>query len=143
MDARLLNDPQDRDEWLRLRRALWPEQSKEEHAAEVVKFLADKAATVFVSPRNGGGLQGFAEVSIRSSSEDGAVPYLEGWYVDPDLRDRRVGRALVEAVERWAKEQGHTALASDTELDNLAGQAAHRALGFEEVERVVVFRKAL
>jgi aminoglycoside 6'-N-acetyltransferase I len=38
---------------------------------------------------------------------------------------------------------GYTEIASDAELDNAAGIAAHRALGYEEVERIVCFRRSL
>jgi hypothetical protein len=34
-------------------------------------------------------------------------------------------------------------MASDTELENIISQAAHRRLGYAEVERVVRFHKAL
>jgi aminoglycoside 6'-N-acetyltransferase I len=46
-------------------------------------------------------------------------------------------------VEAWGISEGCTELASDTELENRASAAAHRALGFEEAGRVVCFRKAL
>ena len=68
---------------------------------------------------------------------------MESWYVDPDVRGRRVGRALVEAAEGWARERAYTELASDALLENEASQKAHKVLGFEEVERSVHFRKAL
>lgn len=38
---------------------------------------------------------------------------------------------------------GHSEIASDSDLDNADGIAAHRALGYEEVERVVCFRRSL
>jgi len=38
---------------------------------------------------------------------------------------------------------GYTEIASDAEMDNADGIAAHRAVGFEEVERVVCFRRSL
>jgi aminoglycoside 6'-N-acetyltransferase I len=54
-----------------------------------------------------------------------------------------VGRALVEAAEAWARSAGHHEIASDAEMDNDSGIAAHRALGYEVVTRVVCFRKSL
>jgi aminoglycoside 6'-N-acetyltransferase I len=36
-----------------------------------------------------------------------------------------------------------TEIGSDTELDNAQSQAAHAALGFDEVVRLVAFRKPL
>jgi aminoglycoside 6'-N-acetyltransferase I len=38
---------------------------------------------------------------------------------------------------------GHVEIANDSELDNFEGTAAHRALGYEEVERMVCFRRSL
>ena len=60
-----------------------------------------------------------------------------------DLRGSGVGRALIAAAEQWARDRQYTELASDALLDNTGSYAAHRALGFEEVERAIHFRKAL
>jgi len=49
---------------------------------------------------------------------------------------------LLEA-ERWAAEQGFTEFASDALVDNATSECAHKALGFEEVERRIQFRKSL
>jgi aminoglycoside 6'-N-acetyltransferase I len=50
---------------------------------------------------------------------------------------------LYEAIGDWARARGCRELASDALLDNEASQRAHRALGFEETERVVYFSKKL
>ena len=71
------------------------------------------------------------------------MPYVEGWWVDADARRQGVGAALVRAAEAWSRERGFTEMASDVLLDNDGSHAAHRALGFAEVERVVLYRKAL
>ena len=62
---------------------------------------------------------------------------------DPDLRRSGVGAVLVAAAETWARSLGLTEMASDAELTNEQGQAAHRTLGYQEVERTVCFRKQL
>ena len=49
----------------------------------------------------------------------------------------------MEAAELWARGQGFSEIASDTEVHNGASQRAHEACGFEEVERLIKFRKAL
>jgi hypothetical protein len=41
------------------------------------------------------------------------VAYLEGWYVDRDVRRHGIGAALVHAAEAWARERGYRELASD------------------------------
>ena len=90
---------------------------------------------------------GLAEAAIRTDYVNGAqsspIAFLEGLYVRPAARHRGVAKALVKALERWAHERGCRELASDASTDNLASHAVHRALGFEETERVVFFRKAL
>jgi len=69
--------------------------------------------------------------------------FLEGLFVKPAMRHRGVARALVAEVERWAVSEGCSELASDSLLESEAAHAAHRALGFEETERVVYFRRAV
>ena len=54
-----------------------------------------------------------------------------------------MGRALVAAAEEWARAQGYSEVASDALVENEASHRAHRALGFDEVERSVAFRKSL
>lgn len=61
----------------------------------------------------------------------------------PQRRMQLVARALVVAVARRGRERGCTEFASDTPPDNTVGQAAHRALGVVETERVVYFRLPL
>jgi putative acetyltransferase len=145
----------DRAEWLRMRVALWPDGGEGEHASEIAEFLdfgsfswakSLLALGAFVATRSAGGLCGFAEVSVRPFVEDcpGRPPgYLEGWYVDPDVRRRGIGAKLVAAAETWAAAQGCEEMASDAHLGNAASHAAHRALGFNETSRLVHFHKRL
>lgn len=137
------NDP----EWLRMRRALWPNLSTSAHRQEMAAWLARSDAVVLVAVRSGGTkLAGFVEAGGRSLADGcktSPVAYLEGWYVDEDVRRRGVGTALVRAAEAWAREQGFHEFASDAELENLESQKAHIALGFQEVERSVLYLKRL
>ena len=89
---------------------------------------------------------GLAEASLRSYAdgcESAPAAYLEAWYVDPDVRGRGIGHALVTIVEDWARAQGCRELASDADIDNIASQAAHARLGFSEIGRAVQFCKVL
>ena len=97
---------------------------------------------VFVAERPDGGLCGFLEAAIRSRAngcDSTPVGYIEGWYVDEDVRRQGVGRALVEAAEAWARSKGCRQMASDAELwnarqppgprgDRLRGDGPARAL---------------
>ena len=58
-------------------------------------------------------------------------------------RNRGVGRALVEAAEQWAREQGCRELASDAQAGNEDSHRAHLACGFEDAGLVRCFRKVL
>ncbi len=144
-------DPSHREDVLRMRHALWPHESLEEHRA-VLAVLAEGGspvgfpgpATILVaSPAEATPIVGFAEVAIRPWAEgcdEGPVGYLEGWWVEAQARRSGAGRALVDAAARWCREQGCLQMASDAELDNETSLAAHLALGFEERERLVILR---
>jgi aminoglycoside 6'-N-acetyltransferase I len=129
--------------------ALWPDHSSAEHDAEADRFFrgtSREPLAVFVAEDAQGVLVGFAEVSIRFYAEGcmtDHVGYLEGWYVAPGIRRRGIGRALVSAVEGWARSQGCSEFASDAEAENQASAIAHRAVGFADVGLIRCFRKAL
>jgi aminoglycoside 6'-N-acetyltransferase I len=132
--------------WVELRAALWPEQDRTELDGEGRAALAAEPTLVVFVAEADNALVGFIEISLRSYGEGCAsspVPYVEGWYVAADWRRRGVGGALMRAAEEWSRERGYTELGSDTEEVNRLSRDAHAALGFEEVETLVVFRKAL
>jgi aminoglycoside 6'-N-acetyltransferase I len=130
-----------------MRAALWPDEDPGQLASELDEFLADPTQVAFVAERDEAGrLCGFAEASVRryaNSNDESPCAFLEGWWVDQDVRRAGVGRALLAAVEDWARAQGFTELGSDALLDNTLSHLVHRALGFEERERVIYFRKWL
>lgn len=137
----------DRTEWLRMRCALWPDGA-EDHAVEIDRYLANPPSLqiVFVAAMKSGGLRGFLEAGTRPYAEGcrtSPVGYIEGWWVDLEFRRRGVGTALIEAAENWARSQGLTEMASDTDLRNQVSARAHSALGYEEVQRIICFRKNL
>jgi aminoglycoside 6'-N-acetyltransferase I len=137
----------DRDEWLRMRSALWPDAPLVEHNREIEQFLeTGQPGVVLVAERPQGELCGFLEARVRhyvDGCETDRVGYIEGWYVDPDLRRNGIGRAMVKQAEHWARHHGCTEMASDTQLYNMSSQEAHLRIGYTEVERLVIFRKEL
>ena len=90
-----------------------------------------------------GGLRSHAEGAWARPAAEQRITYLEEWYVREGHRRKGIGRRLVREVETSAVEWRADYLASDTELDNLISQAAHVAVGLEEVERAVHFLKRL
>src|SRR5216683_8171407 len=126
-----------------MRSALWPDAEVAELDAEVEQMLVDPNQPVFVAERDGGGLCGMVEAGVRpfaNGVDEQPCVFVEGWWVDADMRRSGIGRALVGAVEDWARGRGFRELGSDAELHNTVSHRAHEALGFEERERVVYFR---
>jgi aminoglycoside 6'-N-acetyltransferase I len=142
----------DWDELSRMRAALWPESSAEEHAEELQLILSGKFPgtmpfVILVAEANDGTLSGFLEAGLRSYADRcdaaHAVGYVEGWYVREEWRRQGIGTQLLHAAEDWARSQGCKEMASDTRIDNVVSQRAHEALGFEITERSVLYRKTL
>jgi aminoglycoside 6'-N-acetyltransferase I len=101
----------------------------------------------FIAYSSPGQAVGFAEASVRTDYVNGAnsspVAFLEGLYVVPEARCEGIAASLISAVSRWAHSVGCSELASDALLENETSHAVHRALGFQETERVVFFRRTL
>lgn len=127
-----------------MRALLWPDN----HECEIDAHFAGAPAiaAVFVAARIGGGLCGFIELGERAFAEgckSSPVAYVEAWWVDADVRRRGVGAGLFRRGEAWAREKGYAEIASDALIENAVSLAAHRALGFQEIERVVCFAETL
>jgi aminoglycoside 6'-N-acetyltransferase I len=137
----------DMHEWLRMRLALWLGNRQESLLKEMQEMLSNPQEFItFVVERTAGDLGAFLEASLRryaDGCDSGPVGYIEGWYVDPDLRRQGVGRQLVQAAEDWAVSRGCLEMGSDCELDNLLSWNAHLALGYQEAERLIHFCKRL
>ena len=139
-------EERDSDEWLRMRLTLWPDHTVDEMLTEMASLRADEATATFVADRDDGTLGGFVEAGLRKYAEGcdtSPVGYIEGWYVDADLRAQGLGRALVRAAEDWAIAKGCVEMGSDTWLDNEVSYCAHLAIGYQEAERLIHFNKRL
>lgn len=140
--------PEDRDAWLKLRVALWPDEDAALLAEDIDNHFAGRQSMrqhVLLCEESGE-ITGMIELSERDYAEGcetSPVAFIEGWCVAAHRRGHGAGRALVAAAEDWARARGHTEIGSDTQLRNEVSQKAHAALGYEEVERIVAFRKAL
>ncbi len=129
-------EERDRIELERLARAMFPD-ADDPFGRDVAWFVID---------RGDGRLGGYVEVGTRAYAEGcdtSPVAYVEAWYVDEDLRRQGWGGRLFAVVEEWARANGHRELASGSLLDNTASIAAHKSLGFTEIERQVHFAKTL
>ena len=125
---------------------LWSHPAPEELAEDFALMLSDDNNAVFLccvdeQPA------GFAHVSLRhdyvEGTESSPVGFLEGVFVPEIFRCRGIASDLLCACENWARAKGCTEFASDCELVNEDSIAFHGKLGFEEVNRIVCFRKDL
>ena len=89
----------------------------------------------------------FAQCQLRydyvEGTESSPVGYLEGIFVAEKYRKCGYAAQLLGECEKWAKEKGCTEFASDCELINEDSLKFHIALGFEEANRIICFRKEL
>ncbi len=131
-----------------MRTLLWPD-TPDAHHSEIEPYFSGNShnpSLVYVAENPDGGLCGFIEISIRNYAEgsiSSAVPFVEGWYVDPEFQGQGLGKRLIETVEAWSLANGYKELGSDAEIDNEDSIAAHKRLGFEETGRCVCFLKTI
>jgi aminoglycoside 6'-N-acetyltransferase I len=131
-----------------MREALWPDGA-EEHAQDIAKYLAGhriSPAEVLLACIGSGAPIGFVELSVRpyaAGCSSDRVAFLEGWFVDANYRGQGIGASLIAAAQEWGRANRCSDLASDTQTFNEPSIAAHKALGFDEVERVVCFIKSI
>jgi len=138
----------DQPGWLDFRMALWPDATADDHRGYMAISLAQPERFLQLMMYDPQGVPiGFIEGSIRADyvngTETSPVGFVEGVFVAPSWRRKGVARKLFAAIGDWAQARGCRELASDALLANENSQHAHRALGFEETERVVYFVKKL
>jgi aminoglycoside 6'-N-acetyltransferase I len=147
-----LAQPADRAPLADLFHALWPEGPVEEHSRELEAILSGNPPgtlplVVFVAEANDQSLLGFLEVGLRSHADHcnpaHPVGYVEGWYVTDAHRKLGIGKQLLAAAEDWARRQNCTEMASDTQVGNDLSERVHQRVGYEIVERAILFRKVL
>jgi aminoglycoside 6'-N-acetyltransferase I len=143
---------EDRDQLAQLCALLWPKGSLEEHRTGMDALLSagrygTMPAAVFAAELENGTLGGFLEVGLRSHADgcdpQSPVAFVEGWFVREELRGHGVGGELMRAAGEWARGQRCREMASDALIGNQGSIDAHAAMGFEEVDRCVHFRKAI
>ena len=136
----------DRAAWSKMRSALWPQESPQVHGAWIDEILDSGDAWGFIAETSEGRPAGFAEIALRkyaNGCDSRPVPFLEGIWVEAELRRQGFGKALIQHVADFLMTRGFSELGSDSELDNHLSHASHRGWGFAETERVVYFRKIL
>lgn len=134
--------------------ALWAEMLARLHGGTAAEFAMevpgwftlDEPMLCWLAFTGNGQPIGMIDARKRNYAEDApnlVAAYVEDLWVEPAHRGQGVARALLGAVEAWARNAGLDWLGSDTAPDNAASRAFHRAAGFTEIEELVVFGKPL
>ena len=76
-------------------------------------------------------------------TETSPVGYLEGIMMVEACRHNGYAKELLNACEKWAKYKKCSEFASDCELNNLDSFRFHMAMGFEEANRIICFKKTI
>ena len=125
---------------------MWESNTVEELTQEFYEYISKENGTFFLAMVVGWAV-GFAQCGLRCDYVEGTdsspVGYLEGIFVKEEYRKIGLARDMLEACQKWAKEQGCAEFASDCELDNDDSLKFHIKMGFVEANRIICFTKKL
>ena len=125
---------------------MWTEHDSGDLTEDFRKLAVNDEAVCFIKYEDDKPI-GFAQCQLRhdyvEGTESSPVGYLEGVFVSDGYRKKGYAAELVSACEQWAKEKGCSEFASDCELVNEDSLKFHMALGFEEENWIICFRKDL
>lgn len=125
---------------------MWDSATKAELEADFSKAISSKTGVCFIKYLEEVPI-GFAQCCLRSDYVEGTnsspVGYLEGVFVEEVHRNKGYAKELLMACEQWAKDMGCSEFASDCELTNENSLKIHLAMGFEEANRIICFRKSI
>ena len=92
----------------------------------------DQKTMVFIAEDETGESVGFATVSHSKHFTGQPQAYIGELATSESAEGRGVGRALVEACEQWARDQGYTMLVLSTGAGNTRALRFYSHLGFHE-----------
>ncbi len=125
---------------------MWDGHTLADLANEFEELAEREDAACFIKYEKGEPI-GFAQCQLRldyvEGTETSPVGYLEGIFIREEFRNRGFAGELLKECERWAKEKKCTEFASDCELGNEDSLKFHLAMGFEEANRIICFRKGI
>ena len=125
---------------------MWNLHTVDELQKEFAETLHSEHSAFFIKHENNMP-GGFAQCGLRTDyvegTESSPVGYLEGIFVKNDYRNNGYAKELLCACENWARDMGCEEFASDCELDNIGSLKFHIAMGFDEANRIICFKKRL
>lgn len=125
---------------------MWSDNTISELQTEFLDLICSDNAVCFIK-YVGNKEVGFAQCQLRNDYVEGTdtspVGYLEGIFIEKEYRQCGYAKELLLKCEKWAKEKHCIEFASDCEIDNDISLEFHLAMGFEEVNRIICFRKGI
>jgi GNAT superfamily N-acetyltransferase len=110
--------------------------SVEQLSRVLEKAVTDGARDFILLARDDRRIVGIAYVAtILSAEHCGLVGWLEELYVTPSLRSRGIGRALVTAILKRARETGIVAIDLEIDAGHSRAESLYRRFGFRRLDR--------
>ena len=123
---------------------MWNDNSVQDLEKEFEELILSDKAVCFIKYVDNTAV-GFAQCQIRTDYVEGTdtspVGYLEGIFIVEAYRRNGYAKELLKECEKWAKEKKCSEFASDCALDNIDSFKFHMAMGFEEANRIICFKK--
>ncbi len=123
---------------------MWNDTTVSELQKSFEGLIASGNAMCFIKYVNKKAI-GFAQCQLRKDYVEGTdsspVGYLEGIFIEKEYRKCGYAKELLKECENWAKKEQCKEFASDCELVNEESLHFHIAMGFEEVNRIICFKK--
>lgn len=88
-------------------------------------------------------IAGFCHVFARPALEKPPEAVVQSLVVESADRNSGIGRALMDAVETWAREQGFTSVCLYSQVERTDAHAFYANLGYKRVARSDLLRKWL
>ena len=123
---------------------LFKDMTVEGRTLSVERWINEKLFGIYVNEDpDTGVIKGMMGIGMNEDDDKDNAFELHFIYVDPDYMRSGAGTEMLDLFELKGREKGCTEFASDCELDNADSFGFHISLGFEEVNRIICFRKDL
>jgi len=103
----------------------------------------EEGHAVFVAELGGHDIVGWIHMMPRQLLYSPRLAEIGGLVVDAEHRRKGVGRALIDAAEEWAEEQGYSRIVVRSNAVRKEAHDFYPSLGYNSVKTQKVYRKEL